>query len=99
MEQKSISTLNNKKKFNWASLTIIAMALALLGGLWATSDTFFSFANLHSLLYDTSFLFFGVIGFTYLMIMGEIDLSVGSMYAFSGMWLGMLCPKRQGQVL
>ncbi len=91
MEQKSISTLNNKKKFNWTSLTIIVMALALFGGLWATSDTFFSFANIHSLLYDTSFLFFGLIGFTYLMIMGEIDLSVGSMYAFSGMWLGMLC--------
>ena len=91
MEKKSTSTLNNKKKFNWTSLTIIILTFALFGFLWVSSNTFFNFSNLHSLLYDTSFIFFGVIGFTYLMIMGEIDLSVGSMFAFSGMWLGMLC--------
>ena len=83
-------TLNNKKRFNWASLTIIILALALGAGLALTSKTFMSFENLHDVLFNTSIMFFGVIGFTYLMIMGEIDLSVGSMYAFSGMWLGML---------
>jgi ribose transport system permease protein len=91
MEQKMQRTLSNKKKFNWSSITIIALALALGLGLALTSKTFFSFQNIHSILYDTSLMFFGVIGFTYLMIMGEIDLSVGSMYAFSGMFLGMLC--------
>lgn len=90
MEQKTMHTLDNKKKFNWASLSIIALTLALGGGLTATSGTFLSFQNIHAVFFDTSFMFFGVIGFTYLMIMGEIDLSVGSMYAFSGMFLGML---------
>ncbi len=91
MDQKAIRTLVNKKKFNWSSTTIIALALALGLALTLSSKTFFSFQNLHSIFYDTSLMFFGVIGFTYLMIMGEIDLSVGSMYAFSGMFLGMLC--------
>jgi len=91
MEQKTMRTLDNRKKFNWANLTIIALTLALGAGLTATSDTFLSFQNIHAIFFDTSLMFFGVIGFTYLMIMGEIDLSVGSMYAFSGMFLGMLC--------
>ena len=91
MEQKTIRTLDNKKKFNWASLSIIALTIVLGLGLALTSDTFMSFQNIHAVFFDTSFMFFGVIGFTYLMIMGEIDLSVGSMYAFAGMFLGMLC--------
>ncbi len=90
MEQKTM-TLDNRKKFNWSSMTIIALTLLLGIGLTVTSNKFFNYQNIHDLLFDTSFMFFGVIGFTYLMIMGEIDLSVGSMYAFSGMFLGMLC--------
>lgn len=91
MEQKTITTLDNKRKFNWANLTIIGLTLLLFIGLSLSSDKFLNYQNIHDLLFDTSFMFFGVIGFTYLMIMGEIDLSVGSMYAFSGMFLGMLC--------
>lgn len=90
MEQKMTRTLTNKKKFNLSSLTIIALTLALGLVLTFSRDTFLSYQNIHAILFDTSILFFGVIGFTYLMIMGEIDLSVGSMYAFSGMFLGML---------
>jgi ribose/xylose/arabinose/galactoside ABC-type transport system permease subunit len=88
--EKTLRTLDNKKKFNWANLTIIALTLALFLALAFSSDTFLSFQNIHAVFFDTSFMFFGVIGFTYLMIMGEIDLSVGSMYAFSGMFLGMI---------
>lgn len=84
-------TLDNRKKFNWANLTIITLTIALGVGLTATSETFLSFQNIHAIFFDTAMMFFGVIGFTYLMIMGEIDLSVGSMFAFSGMFLGMLC--------
>lgn len=90
MEENNVKTLNNKKTFNWSSLTIIILTLILGLGLALTSDTFLSFLNIHDVLFSTSLMFFGVIGFTYLMIMGEIDLSVGSMYAFSGMWLGMM---------
>ena len=90
MKQSTVKTLDNKKKFNWASLTVIILVLVLGTGLAVTSDTFLSFKNLHDVLFNTSLMFFGVIGFTYLMIMGEIDLSVGSMYAFAGMWLGMM---------
>lgn len=90
MEQNTVRTLDNKKKFNWASLTVTILVVALGIVLAVTKGTFLKFENLHDLFFNTSLMFFGVIGFTYLMIMGEIDLSVGSMYAFSGMWLGML---------
>lgn len=92
MEQRT-TTLDNRKRFNWSSLTIVWLTLLLGIGLVVTSSSFVNnfYQNIHDLLFDTSFMFFGVIGFTYLMIMGEIDLSVGSMYAFSGMFLGMLC--------
>jgi ribose transport system permease protein len=55
-----------------------------------TSDTFLSVNNIVSILYGVSINFWGTIGFVYLMIMGELDLSVGSVYAFSGMITGLL---------
>ena len=91
MEQKRVTTLDNKRKFNWANLTIVGLTLLLGIGLSLSSSIFLNYQNIHDLLFDTSFMFFGIIGFTYLMIMGEIDLTVGSMYAFSGMFLGLLC--------
>jgi len=84
------STVSRKKKFNLGSLTIIVITLGLFILLTFTSDTFFTYRNIYSILYGVSFQFLAVIGFTYLMIIGEIDLSVGSVYAFSGMFMGYL---------
>ena len=73
-----------------SSLTIIFLTLILGAGLTFTSDTFLSVNNIVSILYGVSITFWGTIGFVYLMIMGELDLSVGSVYAFSGMMTGLL---------
>ncbi len=93
MNNETLSTatpISRKKSFNFSSITIILIALILFIFLSLTSDTFLTSRNIYSILYGVSFQFFAIIGFTYLMIMGEIDLSVGSVYAFSGMFMGYL---------
>jgi ribose transport system permease protein len=75
---------------NLSSFTIIILTLVLGAALTFTSETFLSVNNFVSILYGVSINFWGAIGFVYLMIMGELDLSVGSVYAFSGMMVGLL---------
>ncbi len=87
---EAVATISRKKKFNFGSLTIILITAILFTVLTLTSETFFTYRNIYAILYGVSFQFIAVIGFTYLMIIGEIDLSVGSIYAFSGMFMGYL---------
>ncbi|MDR1505765.1 MAG: ABC transporter permease [Treponema sp.] len=75
---------------NLSSFTIIILTLVLGAALTFTSETFLSINNIVSILYGVSINFWGTIGFVYLMIMGELDLSVGSVYAMSGMTVGLL---------
>jgi ribose transport system permease protein len=82
--------LKGGQAVNVSSFTIIVLTLLLGAALTLTSRTFLSLNNVVSILYGVSINFYGVIGFVYLMIMGELDLSVGSVYAFSGMMTGML---------
>lgn len=87
---QSLPSISRKKKFNYGSLTIVLLAASLFIFLALTSENFLTYRNIYSILYGVSFQFIAVIGFTYLMIIGEIDLSVGSVYAFSGMFMGYL---------
>lgn len=84
------TSISRKKKFNFSSLTIIFLTIGLFAFLSLTSDTFLTYRNIYSILYGVSFQFIAIIGFTFLMIIGEIDLSVGSVYAFSGIFMGYL---------
>ena len=72
------TSISRKKKFNFSSLTIIFLTIGLFAFLSLTSDTFLTYRNIYSILYGVSFQFIAIIGFTFLMIIGEIDLSVGS---------------------
>jgi ribose/xylose/arabinose/galactoside ABC-type transport system permease subunit len=85
-----IPAQSKRKSFYFSSLMIVLITLGLFTLLSLTSDTFLTYRNIYSILYGISFQFIAIIGFTYLMIMGEIDLSVGSVYAFSGMFMGYL---------
>ena len=76
------------RKFRIGEYTILFLIAALFLLLTLTSDTFCTYNNLYSLLYGVSIQFFAVIGFTLLIIMGEIDLAVGSMYGLSGTLVG-----------
>lgn len=75
---------------NFGDYTIYILILGLFLFLGLTSKTFFSYRNIYTIFYSVSIEFFAIIGFTYLIIMGEVDLSVGSVYCFSGVMAGYL---------
>ena len=78
------------KNLNLGALTIVILTTGLFLLLGFTSDTFFTYRNIYTIFYGVSIEFFAVIGFTYLLIMGEVDLSIGSVYCFSGVMVGYL---------
>lgn len=78
------------RKLKLGGSTIIILNILLFLFLSVFTGTFFSFNNLYSLIYGVSIQFFAIIGFTYLLILGEIDLSVGAMYGMSGTVVGFL---------
>ncbi len=71
------------------------LIILLVGGLFVllaiTKPHFLKFANLYSLLYGISIEYYAIIGLTLLMIMSEVDLSVGSVFALTGAFSGFLC--------
>lgn len=79
---------NEKKKFDFGSWIIIYISAAMFIFLSVTRSNFFNFSNIHSILYGVSFEFFAAVGFTLLIIMGELDMSVGSLYGFGGAMMG-----------
>lgn len=93
MNQTS-KTLTDRPKRDLSAITVILLTAVLIAGMSVISDTFFTYDNLYSILYGVSFQFLAIIGFTCLMIMGEIDLSAGAMYGFSGMLVGWLMLKQ-----
>jgi ribose/xylose/arabinose/galactoside ABC-type transport system permease subunit len=73
------------REYGIAAVAILALIFLSFG-----RDNFLSYQNISSLLYGVSLDFYVVVGFTILLIMGEVDLSVGSVYALSGMTAGYL---------
>jgi len=71
------------------SWTIIFLVAGLFLFLSPTRKNFLTFNNIHSLLYGVSFNFFAAVGFTFLIIMGELDMSVGSLYGLGGSLMGL----------
>jgi len=71
------------------TLTIVFLTALLFLALSLTSRTFFTYSNIYSIFFGISIQFFALIGFTYLIIMGEIDLSIGAAYGFGGALLGI----------
>ena len=73
-----------------STLTIVILIVGLFIALSLSTKTFLSYSNIYSIVFGVSFQFFALIGFTYLIIMGEIDLSIGAVYGFAGAFLGIL---------
>ena len=88
------SGLSMKRRPDFSSVTVILLTAVLFAVIGMASKTFLTYSNIYSILYGVAFQFLAAIGFTYLMIMGEIDLSVGSVYAFAGMFTGYLMLKK-----
>ena len=78
------------REVNWGNYSIYFVSLVLVLGLAASRGNFLRPANLYSLVYGLSMEFLPIIGMTFLLIMGEVDLSMGSVFAFSGVFVGYL---------
>ena len=75
---------------NWGSYSVYFVNVVVFALLVLTRANFLRVSNLYSLLYGLSMEFLPIIGITYLLIMGEVDLSIGSVFAFSGVFTGYL---------
>lgn len=71
-------------------LPLALVTLAIFGFLALTRENFASAQNLNSILFGVSIDFLAIVGFTYVMVMREIDLSVGSVFALTGTLTGAL---------
>jgi len=67
-------------------IAVIAIATIIL---FLIDSTFLNYGNIHSLFLGASFEALMAIGMTLLLIMAEIDLSIGAIAGFSGVTVGM----------
>ncbi len=86
-ERGAIARVRNA---NWGNASIFIVCAAAVLLLAVTRGNFLRFANLYSLVFGLSMEFLLVPATTYLLIMGEVDLSIGSVFAFSGVFTGYL---------
>lgn len=85
----------SKRTIEFGSFTVFLLTALLFLLLTFTTKNFLSGSNIYSILFDVSIQFFLCIGFTFLIIMGELDMSVGAMYGFSGALVGYLTVVRK----
>ncbi len=69
---------------------LVAAVLLLFVFLAVTKAQFSAYNNLYSLAFALSIDAIAIFGFTYVMVLGEIDLSVGAVYALAGTLTGWL---------
>lgn len=77
-----------RKRFDFGGWIIVYITALLFVFLSLTRGNFLTFNNVHSIVYGASFNFFAAVGFTLLIIMGELDMSVGSLFGFGGAMMG-----------
>lgn len=75
---------------NFGQYSIFIFTSVIVLFLSLTRENFFTYKNIYSIVFGVSIEFFTIIGFTLLLIMGEIDLSVGSVFGFIGVFSGFL---------
>ena len=71
-----------------AAITLVALAVFAFFSL--TTDTFLTEFNLINILRNAALIGIVAVGMTYLLIAGEIDLSVGSVFGFLTVIMGLL---------
>ena len=71
-----------------AAMTVVAIVLFLFFSIQA--NNFFTLRNFFDILRATAFIGIVAVAWTYLLIAGEIDLSVGSAYGFGTILMGWL---------
>ena len=70
---------------------LITILVVLIMVLSIASPFFLSWKNCRNILNQSAIYLVLSVGMTFVICMGEIDLSVGAIIGFSGMIMGMLC--------
>ena len=83
----------SRSSFEFSRFSIFIVVFVALVFLALSRENFFTYQNIYSIFYGLSLEFYAVIGLTLLLIMGEVDLSVGSVFAFAGIFVGVLVLK------
>lgn len=91
MSDKLKPKQNSNIDFSRFSIFMIVIATILF--LSITREYFFTYQNIYSIFYGLSIEFYAAIGLTLLLIMGEVDLSIGSVFAFGGIFVGVVVLK------
>jgi len=79
--------LNKMKRFQFAERNLLLILIGLMVVLSLSSNRFLSYNNIMNLLRQTSIIGVMAIGMTFVIISAGIDLSVGSVLAFSSIML------------
>lgn len=91
---ETISTTNGSRQklreVNWGAYSIYMVNLLAIVLLALTRKNFLRYTNLYSIVFGLSMEFLLVLATTFLLIMGEVDLSIGSVFAFAGVFTGYL---------
>jgi len=85
LEKKAIK---KKRQGEASNYTVFFLLGILFVTLVIKSDSFLSYDSIYSIIYDISIKFFAALGFTLLVITGEVNLAIGSMYGLSGTMVG-----------
>ncbi len=94
-ENKKLNNIktNNNRSLDLSRYSIFIVVIATLLFLSISRQNFFTYQNIYSIFYGLSIEFYAVLGLTLLLIMGEVDLSVGSVFAFAGIFTGVMVLK------
>ncbi len=87
---RALGFLRARVGFGGNILPLAAVVMAIGMFLVITQSNFATTSNLNSILFGVSIDFLTILGFTYVMVMREIDLSVGSVFALAGTLTGAL---------
>lgn len=89
---KSKTTKDNifKRFTRVTESNLIIIMVSLIFALWLSNDKFLSFNNITNLLRQTTIIGVLAIGMTFVILAGGIDLSVGSVLAFSSILVSKL---------
>ncbi len=71
----------------WTIVVILAVMLTFFG---VTQKSYLTFNSLHAIMYNASIDAIACLGFTFLLIMGELDMSIGAMACFGGALMSTL---------
>ena len=84
-ESKKLSFRKKMADENYTVVFLVAILTILLA---IKSEGFLTYNSIYSILYGISIQFFAALGFTILVITGEINLATGSVYGLSGTLVG-----------